>query len=186
MIHRVFQNRTGVGKGTLHFVEDNALIDGLCVQVLVPPALLAEDLRLMVDCRMEHRVQIDVHQIQIVFVVPGAEGVDRLIREGHGVQEGLNRGFQQLHKGLLHRVFVGTAQNRVLQNVENAGGILRDRFEGNTESLILLRPVQPAELCPGLVVGHLHQAAPQLLDLPDPGYLKSVQFRPCLHILPPP
>ena len=110
---------------------------------------------------MEDCVQIDVHQIEKILIVPAGNGIHRLVRVGHGVQEGLDGGFQQLHKGLLDRVFVGTAEDGVLQNMEYAGGIDGQSLEGDGKSLVLIRPIQPAELCAGFGMDIFVKAAIQ-------------------------
>ena len=53
----------------------------------------------MVDGGVEHGVQINVDQVEKILIVPGAHGVDGLVRKGEGVQKGLHGAFQQLHKG---------------------------------------------------------------------------------------
>ena len=122
---RISEDAFRVGKGAFHLVEHHALIAKSVLISLIAPALLAEDLRTVVDRRMEYGIQIHIHQIQKILIVPAGYGINRLIRESHRVQEGLHRAFQKLHERLLHRVFVRAAQHRMLQNVEYTGGVLR-------------------------------------------------------------
>ena len=106
-IHCVFQNRISGSVCTLHFVENNTLVDRLLAfPQFIPPAFLAEDLRLVINRRMQDCIHIHIQQIVEVLVVAAAEGIYRLIRVGHGIQESINRGFQQLHKGLLYRILI--------------------------------------------------------------------------------
>ena len=171
----------GGGHAALHLVEHHALVADLIAFPLVPPALLTEDLRFMVDGGVEHRVQIHVDQVEKILIVPGAHGIDGLIREGEGVQKGLHGAFQQLHEGLLYRIPVRAAEHRMLQDMEHAGGILRQGLEGDGEGLVLVRPVQPAELGPGAQMLHFHQAGVQLLQGADALHLKTLDHFVQLH-----
>ena len=44
-----------------------------------------EDVRRIVNVWIEHRVQIDVHQVHKILVVGAGNGIDCLVRVGHGV-----------------------------------------------------------------------------------------------------
>ena len=183
-VHLVLQHRGGRAEGALHLVEHHALVAQVLPFALIAPALLPEDLALVVNGRVQHRVQIDVHQVEEIPVVPAGDGVHRLVRVGHGVEECLDGALQQLHEGLLHRVLVGPAEHRVLQNVEHTGGVLRQRLEGDGKRLVLVLPVQPAQLGPGLVMRQLPELRVQLRQLPHACYGKSVQLGSHLHGIP--
>ena len=52
---------------------------------LVVPAFLLEDGAFVVDGRMQHRVQVHVHEVQQVLAVRAGHGVHGLVGERHGV-----------------------------------------------------------------------------------------------------
>ena len=95
------------------------------------PALLAVDVGLVTDGGSEYCVQIYAGQVQKILLVAAGNGVEGLVREGHGVEEGVHGALQQFHEGFLHGVLVGAAQHAVLQNVENAGAVFGDGLEGD-------------------------------------------------------
>ena len=145
-----------IGESTLHLAVYNAVVIGLGVLAveLIVPALLHEDLGLFVDGGAEHRVQIDLHQVVEIFVVAAAYRVDRLVRVGHGVQEGLHGALQQIHEGLPDGETPGAVEHAVLQNVEYAGVVLRQGLEGDGEGLVLVCPGEVQKLCLCLFVPH--------------------------------
>ena len=87
------------------------------------PALLLKHALVHHGQRAEHRVQVDIHQVFEVGLIGRSERVDRLIREGHRIQERCHAAFEQLQERRGHRVFFAACQHRVLQNVEHAGVI---------------------------------------------------------------
>ena len=182
-----------IGERALHLAVHNAVVVGLGVLAVefVVPALLHEDLGLFVDGGAEHRVQVDLHQVVEIPVVAAAYGVHRLVRVGHGVQEGLHGALQQIHEGLPDGEALGAVEHAVLEDVENAGVVLRQGLEGNGEGLVLVRPVKIQELRLGLLVaqgieigvlgGHIflfHQPEAGA-GLPDVRGSQPQQF--CLH-----
>ena len=84
----------------------------------------------------EHRVQVDVHQVAEIGLVGGGKGVDRLVREGHCIEEGSHAAFKQLHKGGADGVFFAACQHGVLQNVEHAGVIGREGAKADAKRLV--------------------------------------------------
>ena len=121
------------GQRTLHFIVDHTTDRAVCIPV---PALLLEHGRIHHSQRAEHRVQVDIHQVAEIGLVGGGKGVDRLIREGHCIEEGGHAAFEQLHEGGADRVFFAAGQHGVLQNVEHAGVIGRKGAEADAESLV--------------------------------------------------
>ena len=151
----VVQHAHGVGKGALHLVEHHAVIAqralaqargaavvlalGALRQVqLVVPALLLKNGGLGIDGRVEHRVQVHVHQVVQVLLVGGGNGVDGLVGVGHGVEERLHGALDQVDKRLLDGEFGRSAQHRVLKNMEHAGGIGRRRLKANGKGLVFV------------------------------------------------
>ena len=157
----IVQHAHGVGQRTLHLVEHHAVIAqralaqargaalalGALRQVqLVVPALLLKNGWLGIDGRVEHRVQVHVHQVVQILLVGGGNGVDGLVGVGHGVEERLHGAFDQVHERLLDGKLGRSAQHRVLKNMEHAGGIGRRRLKANGKGLVLVvaRQVQQA------------------------------------------
>ena len=114
----VVQHAHGVGQRALHLVEHYAVIAqcalaqargaavtrvlGALRQVqLVVPALLLKNGGLGIDGRVEHRVQVHVHQVVQILLVGGRNGVDGLVGVGHGVEERLHGALDQVDKRLL-------------------------------------------------------------------------------------
>ena len=159
----VVQHAHGVGQRTLHLVEHHAVIaqralaqvggavaalalDALRQVQLVVPALLFKNGGLGIDGRVEHRVQVHVHQVVQILLVGGGNGVDGFVGVGHGVEERLHGALDQVDKRLLDRELGRSAQHRVLKNMEHAGGIGRRRLKANGKGLVLVvaRQVQQA------------------------------------------
>ena len=71
----------------------------------------------------------------------------------------------------------------MLDDMEYAGAVLRQRLERNGKRLVFVRTVKPRQFCAGLFVLHLDQIAAELPDLThacDPEAVKSLVF---LHML---
>ena len=159
----VVQHAHGIGQRALHLVEHHAVIAqcalaqaggaavalvlGALRQVqLVVPALLLKNGGLGIDGRVEHRVQVHVHQVVQVLLVGGGNGIDGLVGVGHGVEERLHGALDQVDKRLLDGELGRSAQHRVLKNMEHAGGIGRRRLKANGKGLVFVvaRQVQQA------------------------------------------
>ena len=123
----VVQHAHGVGQRALHLVEHHAVItqralaqargaaalvlDALRQVQLVMPALLLKNGGLGVDGRVEHRVQVHVHQVVQILLVGGGNGVDSLVGVGHGVEERLHGALDQVDKRLLDGKLGRSAQH---------------------------------------------------------------------------
>ena len=114
---------------------------------LVVPALLLKNGRLGVDSRVEHRVQVHVHQVVQILLVGGGNGVDGLVGVGHGVEECLHGALDQVDERLLDGELGRPAQHRVLKNMEHAGGIGRRRLKANGKGLVLVVARQVQKTC---------------------------------------
>ena len=170
-LHLVVQDRVRVRERALHLVEHHAVVDqGGLVRAersrvalavvgdeLVVPPLLFEDGLLRVDLRVEHGVEVHVHQVEQVALVRRRHRVERLVGERHGVQERLHRPLQQVDERLLHREAPRSAQNGVLQDVEDARVVLRGRAEPDGKGLVVV------------VVGQVEQPRARFLVAPDIG-----------------
>ena len=105
---------------------------------MVIPALLAENLLLLVNVRVKNRIQINVHQILEILVITAGYRITGLIRVSHGIQEGIQGTLNKLYKWILQREFPGSAQNAVFQYVRNTSAVLRCSTKSNGENLILI------------------------------------------------
>ena len=148
----IVQHAHGIGQRALHLVEHHAVITqralvqarGAAVAValrqvqFVVPALLLKNGGLGIDGRVEHRVQVHVHQVVQILLVGGGNGVDGLVGVGHGVEERLHGALDQVDKRLLDGKLGRSAQHRVLKNMEHAGGIGRRRLKANGKGLVFV------------------------------------------------
>ena len=134
----------------LHLVVDDAAHRAVLVPV---PALLLEHAPVHHRQRAEHRVEVDVHQVLEIRLVGRCEGVDRLVREGHGIQEGGHAALEQLQKRRLHRVFLAARQHRVLEDVEHAGIVGGKGAESDAEGLVVVVVLHQQDSRPADVVG---------------------------------
>ena len=127
---------------------------------------------------MEDRIQIDIHQIVKILQIGAGNRIDRLVRVGHGVEEGLERPLEQLDKRLFERILLRPTQHGMFHNVRNPRRVGRGGAEGNAEDLILI------------VICHRQQFGARLDMAIDAGDrlqlgngLFTAQFKPvdCLH-----
>ena len=142
------------GQGSLHLVVDDAVDGDLTVRALclVVPALLAENIPLPVDVGVKDGVQIDMREVFEVLVVAAGYRIDRLVRIGHGIQKGIEGSLDQFDKGVPDREVFRTAQDRVLNNMGDAGRILRRCPEGDVKDLVIVIPGQQRHPGAGLFV----------------------------------
>lgn len=121
------QHGIGRGVGALHLIVDHALVGPGAPGVLGlhVPAFLTEDV--LADAGMEDGVDVDVDEVVEVLQVGAGHGIAGLVREGEGVEEGLERALEQLHEGFLDRIFVRAAEHGMFQDVghavESVGGV---------------------------------------------------------------
>ncbi len=102
------------------------------------PALLLENRPLGIDGGVEHRVHVDVHEVEQVLLVGGRDGIDGFVGISHGVQERLHGTLDEVHARLLHREFCRAAQHRVLEDVKDARVDGGRRFDCDGERLVLV------------------------------------------------
>ena len=134
LLDRLAQDPLGGGVGALHLVVDDAAEGQLPLLDLVVPALLLEDLRR--QPRVEDGVEVDVDEVVEVLQVLAGNRVAGAVGVGEGVEEGLQRSLEELDEGLLHRVLAGAAEDGVLEDVGDAGGVGGRRAEGDAEDLV--------------------------------------------------
>ena len=144
-LHAEVEDVVGVRERAAHLVEDHAVVGQrrvLAVHLEVP-ALLLEDVPALVDCGMEHGVEVDPHEVLEVGSVGGGDRIHGLVGEGEGVQERLHRRLEQVHEGLLDGIGVGAAEHGVLEDVEDAGVVCGRRLEGDGERLVFVGAGEP-------------------------------------------
>mmetsp|Transcript_615 Transcript_615/g.1804 ORF Transcript_615/g.1804 Transcript_615/m.1804 type:complete len:210 (-) Transcript_615:207-836(-) len=133
------------------------------------PTFLLEDLHvlwvgLLRAPWVEHRIQVNVHEIVKVPRVAGGHRVARPVRVSERVEERVQTRFHELHEGLLDRVLPRPAQHRVLQNVRHPRRVLHRRPEHGTKGLVLVGAVHGHELCSCSSVTIQHTVRAVLLD----------------------
>ena len=140
LLHPALDHLVGVRERALHLVIDDAVDLQLAVRILqlIVPALLAEDLLLAVDVRMQDRVHVDVHKVREIAVVAACDGIDGLIRIGHRVQERVQRAFRELDERILRGELPRAAQHRVFQNVGQARAVRGRGAESDGEDLVFV------------------------------------------------
>ena len=178
-----------VGEGALHLVEDHAVVDQARVPVarvggrpvlaheLRVPALLLEDARAVVDGGVQDGVEVDVHQVLEVPLVGRGDGVHRLVREGQRVEEGLHAGLEQVDEGLLHGEAVRPAQDRVLQDMEDARVVGGRCLEGDGKGFVDVGGREPERAGARGVVAHHVARARELGEGLDGGHGESRMMR---------
>ena len=145
-VDRVVEDAHRIGERAFHLVENHAVVAqgarrerrALGDVELVVPALLLENRPLGIDGGVEHRVHVDVHEVEQVLLVGGRDGIDGFVGISHGVQERLHGALDEVHERLLHREFCRAAQHRVLEDVKDARVVGGRRFERDGERLVLV------------------------------------------------
>ena len=107
------------------------------------PAFLFKDALTLIDCRMQDSVKVHAHKVFQVSYVSAGHRVNRLVRVSHCVQERLHRGLEQVNKRLFDRISIGSAENRVLQDVEDARVIYRRCFKSNGKRAVVIVAGKP-------------------------------------------
>ena len=128
----------GVGMGSLHLVEDDALVfQGAGHGVdLVVPALLPEGV--LGDEGMQYGVEVYIDEVPEILEVGRGEGIDRLVGIGEGVEEGAQGALHQFDEGFLDWVFFRAAEDRVLEDVGHTVRPPGRSAETDAEGLVLV------------------------------------------------
>ena len=130
----------GIRRGVhaLHFVEDHAFVAERARRAVGfdVPAFLLE--AVLVDAGEEHGVEVDVDEVVEILKVGAGDRVAGLVREGEGVEEGLERPLEQFDEGFFHRVFFRAAEDGVFKDMGYAGGVFRGGAERRAEALVLV------------------------------------------------
>ena len=142
------------GEGALHLIVHYPVISQRPFRGFQPitPAFLAEDLLMLIDIGIEHRVHVDVHQVLEILVVAACHRINRLIRVGHGIEKCIQRALHQLHEGILGRKVPGSAQHGMFHDVGHAGAVCRGRTESDAEYFIVILILHQKHPGPALFV----------------------------------
>jgi hypothetical protein len=138
--------------GSFHFVVDNTLInDGLflSLQIQVPPFLLKNVWR---QTGIEDRIKVDIDEIIEILEVQAGNGVTGLVGIREGVEKGFQGALEKLYEGLFDRIFSGSAEHGMFQNMSDTGRIRGGRSERDSKNLVLILIGQRQQLssCPGM------------------------------------
>ena len=134
----VFQHVVRRGIGPFHFIIDDTVDSKAVGSVLhlIVPALLAEELLMVIDIGMQYRIHIDVHEVFEILLIRGRHGKDRLVEIGHGVQESIDGTLHQLHEGVPDRILVRAAEDSVLDDMGHPGRVGNRCPEADIKDLV--------------------------------------------------
>ena len=74
---------------------------------MIVPAFLAENLLFFIDIRIKYRIQIYMHQVLEITVIAACHRITGLVRISHGIQECVERAFNQFYKRIFQWKFPG-------------------------------------------------------------------------------
>ena len=155
-LQRIFELRVRGCQRALHLVVHHAAHGAVGVAV---PALLLEHGLVHHGQRAEYRVQVDVHQVLEVRLIWGRKRVHRLVREGHGVEEGRHAALEQLQERRGHGVLLAARQHRVFEDVEHARIVGGEGAEADAEGLVHVLVLHQQDGRPADIVGQHGQGA---------------------------
>ena len=108
------------GVGPLHLVVDDPGDGQFAVRVeFEMVALLQKGFRQQAG--MEDQVRIDPREVEEIAFFLARHRVDRLVRVGEGIEEGLERSPEEFVEHILEGVAFGTGQDGMFQDVRHAG-----------------------------------------------------------------
>ena len=123
----------------LHLVEDDALEDEVGRRIvglleLHAVAFLGEVE--LVQVREEHRVEVDVEEVEVILPVLARERVGGPVARGERVHERVQRAADHHEEGVAHRVALAAAEDGVLEDVGHAGRVLRHGAQPDEEDVL--------------------------------------------------
>ena len=178
-------------KNPFHLIIDHAVDRQGRIHALhlIMPALLAENLLMLVNVRIEYGIQIDLHQVLEILPIAAGHRVNRLVRVGHGIEEGIEGTLDQLHKRILHREFLRPAEHRMLQDMRSPRAVQRRRTEANRKDLILILVGNQADPCPAFLMAQQAALGFDILKIPlfQPFICFAFSYfhTSKIHVLPP-
>ncbi len=123
---------------SLHLVIDNPFDRKRAIGIVkfVMPSFLLEYER--GEPRIENRIQVNVDQVVEILDVLAGDRIAGLVGVSEGVEKSLQGTFYKLHERFLHRVFPGTAKDRVLQDMRHAARIRRRCSKTDAEHFVIV------------------------------------------------
>ena len=96
------QHRFRLGKSTAHLVIHYTAVTQISLFIQgVVPSLLRKGMWILYTIRVKNGIAIDIHQVLEILVIGRGHRINRLIRISHGIQKGIERTLDELHKGIL-------------------------------------------------------------------------------------
>ena len=85
------QNALRRGKRPLHFIIDHSIVLKLSLRRVqfIAPSFLPENLFMLINIRIQHRVHVYMHQILKILVITAGNRIHCLIRIGHRIKKGI-------------------------------------------------------------------------------------------------
>ena len=112
----------------------------------------------IIDIRIEYRIHIYIHQVLKILVVAARYRIHRLIREGHCIQESIQRTLRQFNKRILERILLRTTEHGMLNDMRYTGVVWRRCTEGYGKYFVVVVVGNYAYTCSRLIVTE-HQTA---------------------------
>ena len=123
-----------------HFVINYTIVSQFifCVFKIVVPTFLQQGEFVFINQRIEHCVQINIHQIAEVFIVTTCNRIHGFIGISHRIEESIQRTFNQFYKGFFQMILSGATQSRVFQNVSYTSIITGRSSKSDGENFIVI------------------------------------------------
>ena len=139
------------------------------------PAFLHEDLFILEHVREKDGIKVDVHEVLEIRCIAAGHRIHRLIREGHGIEEGIEGPFDEFDEGFLEGELAGAAKRRMFADMGHARAVRRRRAERNGKDFIVIIVLDVEQAGTGLDVVHFVSLAVQFRDIAAAVDSKAVQ-----------
>ena len=186
VFHDGFRRR----QGSLHFVVYNAVVSQRCVLAFqfIVPAFLHENLGILQAVRIEYGIQVHIHKVVEIHIIPAGDEIHGLVGPGNGIQKRIEGALGQFHERFLQRIFPGAAEGGMLHDVGRALRIVRSRPEADIKDLVVIVIIQVHEPGAALHVLHHVHIGIDLFNMGHGAHTKTVDqvpFFPSHHLKPP-
>ena len=170
----------GVRRGVSapHLVVDDAGYVHLPVVLEFEVAAFLEK-GLFQEPRPEDQVGIDPGEVEEIALLLTGDGIDRLVGIGEGVDEGLERSLEEFIEDVLERIALGSCEDGMFEDMGHAGRVARRRPKTDGEEVFPVVAVEVEDFGPRFFVFDLVGRDPDLGDLFDPPYEKTMPPVPC-------
>ena len=105
---------------------------------------------------MQHGVHIHIHQVVEILVIAAGYRITGLVRIGKCIQKCVQRTLRKLHKRILRRELIRTAEHGMLGYMRHARIVCGCGPERDTEYLVLILVRYDADPCSALDVPEHH------------------------------